>query len=79
MIKLEDLEPELRTFLTSMGRHPRIAIGFGAKTVFLYVPNRQLKKQVESQIPGEYRAWVQVVLTGGIRPASAAKRKSGRA
>jgi hypothetical protein len=69
VIRIEDLEPELQSLLTSWGRHPKVVIATGARTVILYVSDRRIQKQVESEIPQEYLDSVQIVLTRKVRPA----------
>jgi hypothetical protein len=76
VIELDDLDPELRTIILELGRHPKVVVGCGSKAVILYVRDRQTKKLVESKIPEEYLAQILVVLTGRIRPARQAYTKA---
>jgi hypothetical protein len=82
VIKITDLDTDLQQLLGELGKHPKVMVATGARTVFLYVQGRQIQKQVELRIPGEYRELIQVVLTGKIRPAkheptSKAEKKRG--
>lgn len=75
-MKITDLELGLQALLAELGKHPRIVIGLGSKTVVIYVANHQLKKLVESRIPTDYLAQIQVVVTGRLRPARGTPSKT---
>lgn len=70
MIRIEDLEHDLQAIIAELGRHPKVIVATGARTVVLYVQGRQAQKLVEARIPKEYRQHVQVTLTTKVRPAN---------
>lgn len=73
---VEDLDPALQALLVDQHRRGNLVVGIGAKSVIVYVKNRQVKKLVESKISEEYVDRIQVELTGRIRPAHGTSAKN---
>ena len=70
MLRLEDLDSGTRAWLSQFEGHSGIHVGTGAKDLFVYVRNKQLKKRVEASMPEALRGRVRVIVTGAVRPAS---------